>query len=140
MPLRKAPSMWQLAYWALWLGVLLSAALNMLHIRGGFLTNHLADLTVPALLYVIFRRYPPNQRRMYMQRIFGSTPELAALVIFFGSSATEICQKFWPQGLFPGTYDPLDIAAYGAAVGFCYACDKWAANHNDLDRPTQIIG
>lgn len=29
---------------------LLTAALNLLHLRAGFLTNHLADLTVPALL------------------------------------------------------------------------------------------
>ncbi len=71
-----------------------------------------------------------------MRRIFGATPELAALFIFGGSTATEICQRIWPHGLFPGTYDPLDIAAYGISVGLCYACDKWTTRPNDLDRST----
>ena len=128
--------MWRIAYWTLWVALLFIAALNMLHIRGGFLTNHLADLAVPALLYVSIRRYPPHQGRMYMRRIFGATPELAALFIFGGSTATEICQRIWPHGLFPGTYDPLDIAAYGISVGLCYACDKWTTRPNDLDRST----
>ena len=58
---------------------LLTAALNMLHVRAGFLTNYLADLTVPALLYVISRRLVPGKLWLLpglMLRI-GRTPARA---------------------------------------------------------------
>lgn len=42
---------WVVAYWVLFVAFLGTAALNMLHVRGGFLTNHTADLVVPAWLY-----------------------------------------------------------------------------------------
>ena len=120
---------WRWAYRVLWFFVLLTAALNMLRVRGGFLTNHCADLAVPALLYVILRRYPLHTRRgtiPRVRRLLGSTPELAAASIFGASAATEVAQRFWPRGLFPGTFDPLDIAAYGLSVGLCYLADRWA--------------
>ena len=44
---------WTFAYRGLMGAFLLTAALNLLHARAGFLTNYLADLTVPALLYVL---------------------------------------------------------------------------------------
>lgn len=122
-------SAWRRAYGALWLAFLLTAALNLLQIRAGLLTNHGADLVVPALLYVLTRRYPVASRTgspLLVRRVFGSTPELAAACIFGGSVATELCQRFWPDGIFPGTYDPLDIVAYGVSVGLCYVADRWA--------------
>jgi hypothetical protein len=36
----------------LFVAFLMTAALNMLRLRGGFVTNHMADLVVPAWLYV----------------------------------------------------------------------------------------
>ena len=46
---------WLVVYWALFVAFVGTAALNLLHVRGGFLTNHAADLVVPAWLYVAFR-------------------------------------------------------------------------------------
>lgn len=120
---------WRVAYWALLGLFVLTAGLNMLHVHGGFLTNHCADLVVPALLYVLTRRYPERSRAgsvLRIRRLFGRTPESAALWIFTGSAATELSQRYWPHGLFPGTFDPLDIAAYAVGVASCYLADRLA--------------
>ena len=121
---------WRWAYQLLCLVFLLTAALNMLRVRGGFFTNHCADLVVPALIYVTARRYPVLTRRgktPLMRRLVGSTAEIAALSIFGASAASEISQLYWPDGFFSGTFDPLDIVAYGLAVGLCYLADKRSA-------------
>ncbi len=99
----------------------------MLHVRGGFFTNHCADLAVPALLYVTARRYPALSRKgkpPLIRRLVGSTAEIAALSIFGASAASEVSQLYWPDGFFSGTFDPLDIVAYGLSVGLCYLADK----------------
>lgn len=85
----------------------------MLRVRGGFLTNYLADLTVPALLYIVSRGLVPNKRRspLPLMRWLGRTPERAALSFFLASSATELSQVFWPTGLFAGRLDPWDVVA-----------------------------
>lgn len=124
---RATATRWRLAYWMLWAAFLLTAALNLLHVRAGFLTSHLADLTLPALLYVISRRLVPG-RRPFLLRLMpwlGRTPERAASFFFLASSATEVSQIYWPRGLFAGRFDPLDIVAYGAGLLVCYGCDKW---------------
>ena len=118
--------MWKLAYWSLFAAFVLTAALNLLHVRGGFLTSHLADLTVPAFLYVLLRERVPG-KRLHPRRLadaLGRTPERAALCLFLASSATELCQIWWPHGFFAGRFDPLDIAAYGAGLAVCYGVDK----------------
>lgn len=117
---------WRLAYWMLMAAFLLTAALNLLHVRAGFLTNHLADLTVPALLYVLSRGLVPG-RRPFLLRLMpwlGRTPESAATFFFLASSATELSQLYWPRGFFAGRFDPWDIVAYGAGLLACYGCDK----------------
>ena len=105
---------------------LLTAALNMLHVRAGFLTNYLADLTVPALLYVISRGLVPGRRSRSngLMRWIGRTPGRAAAVFFLASAATEVTQIFWPRGFFAGRFDPWDIVAYGVGLLICYAFDK----------------
>jgi hypothetical protein len=122
---------WRLAYWALIGAFYLTAALNLLHVRGGFLTSYLADLTVPPLLYVISRRLVPNRRRWFvpLMQWAGRTPERAALFFFLASSGTEVSQVFWPRGFFAGRYDPWDIVAYGVGLSICYGFDKAAAVH-----------
>lgn len=120
---------WRAAYWVLWACLLLTAVLNLARVRGGFLTGHCADLTVPALLYVVARRYPPDlagRPRLLVRRLVGTSPERAAALIFFASAATEISQRFWPHGLFRGTWDPLDLLAYSLSVLACYAADRRA--------------
>jgi len=56
--------------------------------------------------------------------VLGSTPELAAGSLFVASSLTELSQKVWPGGLFRGTFDPLDIAAFAVGLLTCCAVDK----------------
>ena len=112
-------------YWALFVAFLGTAALNMLHVRGGFLTNHAADVVVPAWLYVAFRGlYSEHGRRTFLQRVVGRTPELAALSLFVASTLTEISQLHWPRGLFAGRFDARDVLAYAFGLAACYVADK----------------
>jgi len=117
---------WRLAYWFLWAAFIATAALNMAHVSAGFLTNHAADLVVPALLYVMTRGLAEQRSRpTLLQRWCGGTPERAAVVICLASAATEISQYYWPKGVFRGRFDPLDLAAYAAGIACCYIGDKW---------------
>ncbi len=117
---------WTIGYWMLTAAFILTAALNLFHVRAGFLTNHLADLTVPAWLYILSRRLVPGQS-FYLSRWMpwiGRTPESAAIFFFLASSATEVSQIIWPTGFFSGRFDPWDIVAYGAGLLACYLWDK----------------
>ncbi len=117
---------WRIAYWTLAVAFIVTAALNMGHVRGGFFTNHLADLVVPAYLYVAVRGLAEREPRLtLLRRTVGATPETAAAVLFFSSAATEFSQIYWPRGMFSGRFDPLDLAAYAVGLGVCYICDRW---------------
>jgi hypothetical protein len=73
---------WSVVYWALMASFLMATALNLARVAGGFLTDYLADLTVPALLYVLARELAPG-RRLALPRAtqwVGRTPERAATV------------------------------------------------------------
>lgn len=118
---------WSIAYWLLWIGFFVAAALNLLRVRAGFLTNYLADLVVPALLYVISRGLVPRKRKApFVVQWLGRTPERAASVLFLASAVTEWSQRYWPQGPFAGRYDPADIVAFGLGVSTCYICDRYS--------------
>lgn len=122
---------WQFAYRVLTALFLLTAVLNMAHVRGGFLTNHLADLACPAWLYVVIRGLvpmSPRARRVYWW--VGRSPERAAVLLFLGSTATEVSQLYWPRGLFSGRFDPWDIVAYGAGLLPVYWMDRKEMNRS----------
>jgi len=120
---------WRIAYWMLAAAFIATAALNMGHVRGGFLTNHLADLVVPALLYVTARGLAdPAPKQTLLRRTVGATPEAAAAILFIASAATEFSQIYWPKGIFSGRFDPLDLAAYAVGLGLCYIFDRWGKN------------
>jgi len=125
---------WIIAYWFLMASFVLTASLNLLHVRGGFLTNYLADLTLPALLYVLSRDLAPNKLRYFrrLMRTIGRTPERAAMFFFAASCATELSQILWPRGLFAGRFDPLDLVAYGIGLGVCYGFDKQQQPHQAI--------
>ena len=119
---------WLVVYWVLFVAFLVAAALNMLHVRGGFLTNHTADLVVPAWLYVTSRGlYSEHGRRTLIQRTLGRTPELTALSLFVASALTEVSQLYWPRGVFSGRFDVLDLLAYAVGLAACYFADKRSA-------------
>ena len=116
---------WLVAYYGLFAGILGTGALNMLHVRGGFLTNHAADLVVPAWLYVASRGlHSTHGRTTLIQRTVGRTPEWAALTLFAASAVTEISQLYWPRGIFSGRFDALDLLAYASGLAVCYGVDK----------------
>ena len=103
---------WQIAHHLLFIAFLGTAALNMLRVRGGFLTNHAADLVVPACLYVACRGlHSPRGWETLVQRTIGRTPEIAALRLFTASTLTEVSQRYWPHGIFAGRFDPLGAGA-----------------------------
>ncbi len=116
---------WRFAYWLLTAAFVLTATLNLLHVRAGFLTSYLADVTLPALLYVVSRGLGPRKRQNMLMRWLGKTPERAASFFFLASSATEVSQIYWPRGYFAGRYDAWDIVAYGGGLSACYCFDKW---------------
>ena len=116
---------WRVAYWLLFVMFVVTAALNMIHIRAGFLTNYAADLFLPPWLYIVLRGLAGY--RGLRNRLFdwlGNSPALSAGSLFVGSAATEISQIFWPKGPFSGTFDPLDLAAYAAGLLVCYLIDS----------------
>lgn len=115
---------WRITSWALlavWVGC---AALDMAHIRAGLLTSYGADLTIPAWLYIATRSLDRPARRTLLRRMLGSSPELAGGVLLLASVASELCQWWWPHGLFPGRFDPLDIVAYATGIAVCYTLDR----------------
>jgi len=119
---------WLVAYWGLWAAFILTAALNMLRVRAGFLTNYAADVVVPALLYVMLRGLAERPRAPgLLRRWFGLTPERAAFGVFVASAATELSQRYWPRGVFAGRYDVLDIAAFAGGIAVCYVCDRFGS-------------
>ena len=117
-------AVWRLLYWVLFGAFLVAAVLNMTDTAAGFATNHLADLVGPAWLYVVFRGLAEPKKRTRLGRILGATPERAAIILFVGSSITELTQIFWPSGLFSGRFDPLDIAAFAIGIVPLYLVDK----------------
>jgi hypothetical protein len=123
MGMQRARAWWLLQH-ALFVAFLLSVALNMLRVRAGFFTNYAADLLCPAGLYVVGRGLGAPARDNWMRRTFGRTPELMALSLFFGSALTEVSQRYWPHGIFPGRFDPLDLVAYAVGLGACYAGER----------------
>ena len=116
---------WQVAFYLLFVTMIGAGVLNVLRIRGGFLTNHLADLTIPAWLYIASRGlHTQHPGRTLIRRTVGRSAEFAAVSLFAASATTEVSQLFWPHGVFPGRFDPLDLVAYAAGILACYAAER----------------
>jgi len=116
---------WRAAFYLLFVAMVGAGVLSVLHIRGGFFTNHLADLTIPAWLYIASRGlHTRNPGRTLIRRTVGRSAEFAAVSLFAASAATEVSQLFWPHGVFPGRFDPLDLVAYAAGLLACYAAER----------------
>ncbi len=115
---------WRMTWWLLFFVWTSCAVLGMHHIQAGMFTSYGADLTMPAWLYILTRSLDSPHRHIRLYRYFGRTPELAAGTIFVASTLTEISQYYWPKGIFPGTFDLLDIAAFAAGISICYLIDK----------------
>ena len=116
---------WRILSWVTLAGWVLAAVLNMTGTRAGFGTNHLADVTLPAWMYIMFRGLTTPSQRNWFMRLVGATPERAAILLFLASSATELAQKYWPPDLLGRSrFDPLDILAFGVGLLPLYILDK----------------
>ena len=116
--------LWRRGWWALFVVWIACAILDVNHISAGLLTSYGADLTLPAWLYIATRSLDNPERNAWLTRLLGGSPGLAASTLFLASTATEVSQYVWPQGIFSGTFDLVDIAAYATGIGICYLIDK----------------
>ena len=115
---------WRIAYLILFVGWIVGAALNMAKVHGGFLTNYLADLTFPPWFYMALRGLGTDRKNIIRPvRWFGETPMRAAVSIFLVGVLSEVSSFFWPRGIFAGTFDPLDIAAYAVGLFVCFVLE-----------------
>ena len=94
---------------------LLVGALQMFHVRAGVLTNYGADVFGTAWLYAIFRQ----GKALYPRRVLS--PELTSAIVFIGCAVSELGQRW---RFVPGTFDPMDLVAYGVAVAICWFVDR----------------
>jgi len=115
---------WRTLWWSLFVVWIASAILDVRHIHAGLITSYGADLALPAWLYIATRSLDNPQRKSWLKRILGRSPELAASVLFLASAITEASQFYWPAGIFPGVFDVFDIIAYGIGIMACYILDK----------------
>ena len=115
-----------MAFWLLTVLFVTTAYTTMANIRAGWFTSYAADVVVPAFMYIGLRELhrPARRARWILSRWFGSVPEMTAGVLFLGSVATEISQRYWPTGFFRGTFDPWDVAAYFVGVTIPYVLDR----------------
>jgi hypothetical protein len=114
---------WQTAEWILF-GIWIADAIAvMLHIRGGFLTSHAADLALPPWLYIALRRQYRGLAGLPVIRHIFASALLTGISVFVASCATEVSQYFWPHGVFPGTFDWFDLLCYAIGLGAVVAAD-----------------
>ena len=102
-------------------------ALQMYHVRGGWVTSYGADLFGPAWMYWMKRGTGPG--RLYRKWIGPERPSPAkvAIVIFLLCLAWEVSQLFdWsgtPLAITHGRFDAWDIASYAVSLALCYLID-----------------
>jgi hypothetical protein len=94
-------------------------------LRGTFFTSYAADVANPPWIYITLRR-----GRNPLARFFARSPASAALSIFAVGVLSEFCQKYRP-GFIHGTFDPLDIVAYGSGLLICYLIESRTLLHSE---------
>lgn len=130
---------WLVAEWIFFVVWLIAAVVTMyprfgkaLHLYGGFFNSYAADLTFPAWFYIQLRRRPWRMPRLVLW--FGASPEFAAGSIFVVGLVSEVSQFYWPKGIFRGTFDPFDIAAYGVSLLVCCVAER-----RELLYPAEVL-
>ncbi|MDQ8153252.1 MAG: hypothetical protein P3B98_01210 [Gemmatimonadota bacterium] len=115
---------WQWLFWALLVAWVTFAVLEATGFGPYAIRAYGADLAVPAWLYIVLRSLDNPNRRRVIRRHLGRTPQTAAGLLFAASTATELSQRFVPNGPFPGTFDPRDIASFGVGIAIVYWLDR----------------
>ena len=123
---------WRVASVLLFAAWIVTAVLNMRRMHLPFVTTHLADVALPAWLYIGVRGLDGWQRnRMWSLGRWARNPEIVATILFVGATATELSQAHWPSRMFRGRFDPIDILAFAVGIGSCYLADKLAQRRVD---------
>jgi hypothetical protein len=124
---------WTVAHYVLLVIWVIAAAMAMYPalgkatgLRATLFSSYAADLANPPWIYITLRR-----GRNSLTRFFARSPASAALSIFAVGVFSEICQKYWPAFIH-GTFDPLDIAAYGFGLLMCYLIELRTLLHSEL--------
>ncbi|WP_239492489.1 hypothetical protein [Luteitalea sp. TBR-22] len=99
-------------YHAAFASSLIVGALQMQHVRGGWITNYGADVFGTAWVYAIVRQGRTTFRWPAM------APWVAGAFVLAGCVATEVAQRW-----LPGTFDPYDLVAFTATIVGCVALD-----------------
>jgi hypothetical protein len=116
---------WRVAELSLFPIWVLAAAITMapelgkvLRLSGTLFSSYGADLSFPAWFYIVCRHRPGSRVAGWI----GRSPGFAAASIFAVGVVSEFAQRFLPR-LVAGTYDPLDIVAYGVGLATCLFFD-----------------
>jgi len=125
---------WRRAYWLLFAAWIGCALLGMNHVKAGLVTSYGADLTQPPWLYIVARSLYDPSRTNWMRRTLGYSPATAALGIWVAGALTEFSQLIWPDGLFRGVFDPLDLVAYATGLLVCYLIERHEMRTQSLRR------
>jgi hypothetical protein len=126
---------WRIASILLLAAWIITAILNMRHVHVPFVTTHLADVVLPAWVYIGLRGLDGWQRgQRWSLGLLTRNPEVTAGVLIAGSTMTELSQKYWPVRPFQGTFDAIDVLAFAVGIGACYGADKLALRRQTLWR------
>ena len=124
------PLHWKILSYILLAAWVLGAVLFMARVKGGFLTNYLSDLAFPAWFYIYLRGLAREDGRLpgvpLFADWFGRSPERAFISVFLIGAITELKTLYLPTGIITGRFDPMDIVAYAAGMGVCWAADRIA--------------
>jgi hypothetical protein len=126
---KNRESYWKIAFNVLGFCWLIGTVLKMSGINGGFWTSYLTDLVFPPFIYIFIRGLRSSNRNIprliLVGNWFGLSPERPAISIFIVGVLWEMKSYFSPSlGAIGGTYDLLDILAYGIGLLICYIIDK----------------
>jgi hypothetical protein len=114
---RRAGTIWTAVYWLFMGAFLLTAVLNLLHIKGGFLTNYLADLTLPALLYLLARELAPGKHLVFRSSTTSSTSRPTVSELAWSIRPTRSCYQDLPWDL-EGRRPTNSLASRGPVVSW----------------------
>jgi hypothetical protein len=107
-----------------WFIFILVGLLQMFKVKGGIITNYVADIIAPVMLYYSSRKNKTVLSKLFKQ---GLNEKQAFLLIWILCIAWELLQKFdlsgTPLTITRGTFDLMDILVYTLTLLICYYFD-----------------
>lgn len=114
--------------WLYWIGLIptaIAVLMQMNEVRGGFITNYLADIAGPIWCYAIIRL----RKVAFKNFLPKNTPLISAILVFSIGTIWEILEAFdfsgTPLAITRGRFDPFDILCYAISLAVCYIIDDF---------------